>query len=177
MPQSFCVICRRRIARGSRCSKHIVRSPSNRAWHEPGAARTRRKVLQRDSGCVICGATEDLEVHHRTPAALGGATEVDNLVVFCRDHHLELEAEKVDGLGLRPMEVVIAFRPETERGRDILDQLERETDLQPDHVAEDGTRRYHIAAPDVDIDYFDSKLDRIAWEWRSHVTTWRADGG
>jgi hypothetical protein len=75
------------------------------------------------------------------------------------------------------MEVVIAFRPETEQGREILDQLERQTDLQPDHVVADGTRRYHLDAPAADIDYLDPKLDRIDPEWRNHVTSWRVDGG
>jgi 5-methylcytosine-specific restriction endonuclease McrA len=92
MPGSFCVVCRQRIARGSRCSKHAIRSPSNRAWHRPGAARVRANLLAQGC-CRVCGSTRDLEVHHVVSAAEGGPTTPDNLVVLCRDHHLEVEAK------------------------------------------------------------------------------------
>lgn len=75
------------------------------------------------------------------------------------------------------MEVLIAFRPETAHGPEILDALERQSDLPPDHVMADGTRRYHVDAPDADIDYFDSTLDRIDPQWRNHLTGWRVDDG
>jgi 5-methylcytosine-specific restriction endonuclease McrA len=91
MPGSFCTVCRRRIPKGSRCRRHAVRSPSNRAWHEPGATRARRKVLERDGACVVCGATEHLEAHHVVAARHGGATSPENLVVLCSDCHREAE--------------------------------------------------------------------------------------
>jgi 5-methylcytosine-specific restriction endonuclease McrA len=94
MPGSFCTVCRARIAKGSRCKRHIVQSPSNRSWHERGAARTRRRVIDRDGGCVVCGATADLQVHHVVGAADGGLTAWDNLVVLCVEHHLEAETKK-----------------------------------------------------------------------------------
>jgi 5-methylcytosine-specific restriction endonuclease McrA len=87
VPGSFCVVCRWRIPRGSRCSKHAVRSPSNRAWHQPGAARLREKVLQRDGGCVLCAADEHLTVHHIVSVADGGTNDLSNLVVLCERHH------------------------------------------------------------------------------------------
>jgi 5-methylcytosine-specific restriction endonuclease McrA len=91
MPGTFCTVCRARIPKGSRCKRHAVRSASNRAWHEPGAARVHRRMVDRDNGCVMCGATEDLQVHHVRAAADGGPTTPDNLIVLCRDHHLEVE--------------------------------------------------------------------------------------
>jgi 5-methylcytosine-specific restriction endonuclease McrA len=98
MAGSFCTICRRRIPRGSRCSRHRTISPSSRAWHEPGAPKVRKQLLSSPgAGCAVCGATADLEVHHVTPAADGGATTPGNLVVLCRRHHLEAEAEKRAG--------------------------------------------------------------------------------
>jgi 5-methylcytosine-specific restriction endonuclease McrA len=93
--QSFCTICRVRIPRGSRCAKHAIRSPSNRAWHEPGAARVRRETLARDGGCVICRRTEHLEVHHLLPASAGGLTTPSNLVVLCDACHHKVENDEL----------------------------------------------------------------------------------
>jgi 5-methylcytosine-specific restriction endonuclease McrA len=100
MPQSFCVVCRKRISRGSRCADHAIRSPSNRAWHERGAPRIRQKVLDRDKGCRLCGTTEDLTVHHIVAAADGGPTTPSNLLVLCSGHH---EAVERGEISLGPM--------------------------------------------------------------------------
>jgi 5-methylcytosine-specific restriction endonuclease McrA len=54
----------------------------------------RQRVVDRDHGCVICGAIEGLEVHHLAAVRDGGPTTPDNLIVLCRDHHLEVEAEQ-----------------------------------------------------------------------------------
>jgi 5-methylcytosine-specific restriction endonuclease McrA len=96
MPGSFCTVCRQRIPRGSRCSQHRIVSPSSKAWHEPGAARTRQKVIDRDKGCRLCGAAEDLHVHHVIPAREGGTTEPPNLLVLCREHHELVERGEID---------------------------------------------------------------------------------
>jgi 5-methylcytosine-specific restriction endonuclease McrA len=70
-------------------------SASSRAWHERGAARLRRQLLSSPAaGCAVCGSTDQLEVHHIVAARDGGPTTPDNLVVLCRRHHLEAEAEK-----------------------------------------------------------------------------------
>jgi 5-methylcytosine-specific restriction endonuclease McrA len=91
---SFCTVCRRRIPKGSRCKRHAIRSPSNRAWHEPGALVVRHHVMERDGfACTRCGATENLEVHHVEPARLGGRTMPENLVVLCADCHRAAEAQ------------------------------------------------------------------------------------
>jgi 5-methylcytosine-specific restriction endonuclease McrA len=94
MPQSFCTVCRVRIAKGSRCSRHRTVSPSSRAWHRPGAARVRASLLGPGACCRVCGSTRDLEVHHVIAAAEGGSTKPENLVVLCREHHLVAEAER-----------------------------------------------------------------------------------
>jgi 5-methylcytosine-specific restriction endonuclease McrA len=92
MPQSFCTVCRRRIPKGSRCKAHAIKSPSNRAWHEPGALLVRAAVLERDGhACVRCGSAECLEVHHKVPARAGGSTSLENLVTLCFDCHLGAE--------------------------------------------------------------------------------------
>lgn len=93
MSGSFCTICRVRIAKGSRCKRHAVKSPSNRSWHQPGATITRLRVLERDGyACTRCGATRDLEVHHLVPARDGGPTTLENCVTLCFDCHREAEA-------------------------------------------------------------------------------------
>jgi 5-methylcytosine-specific restriction endonuclease McrA len=97
MPGSFCAVCRTRIPKGSRCRRHAVRSPSNRAWHQPGAAAVRASLLGPGACCRVCGSIQDLEVHHVIAAAEGGSTTPENLVVLCRKHHLAVEAEKRTG--------------------------------------------------------------------------------
>jgi 5-methylcytosine-specific restriction endonuclease McrA len=93
MPQSFCTVCRVRIPKGSRCARHAIRSPSNRTWHRPGAARIKANLLAQGC-CAICGSTEGLEVHHVIPARDGGPTTTENLVVLCHDHHIEAERSR-----------------------------------------------------------------------------------
>jgi 5-methylcytosine-specific restriction endonuclease McrA len=93
--QSFCTICRRRIPKGSRCTEHAIRSPSNRAWHEPGAARRRKQVIDRDKGCRLCGKTEDLQVHHIVGAAQGGTNAFSNLIVLCGACHHKVERDEL----------------------------------------------------------------------------------
>jgi hypothetical protein len=75
------------------------------------------------------------------------------------------------------MAVVIALCPETERGRQILDELEKRAHMHPMKQLEDGTRRYYLSAEDADVDAFDPKLNEIDPGWRNHVTNWRAAEG
>ena len=89
MPGSFCTVCRRRIPRGSRCSRHALKSPSNHAWHQAVAAKVRQQVLERDGACTVCGSTEGLEVDHIVPASAGGKTTPENCRVLCADCHRE----------------------------------------------------------------------------------------
>lgn len=89
MPGSFCTVCRQRIPKGSRCKRHRLQSPSSRAWHRPGVAALRERVLRRDGyRCVHCGAGDDgLEVHHVIPVFEGGANTLPNVVSICRVCH------------------------------------------------------------------------------------------
>jgi hypothetical protein len=69
---------------------------------------------------------------------------------------------------------VIALRPETDRGGEILDEVEARTEMRPtEPVADDGTRRYYLHAVDADVDALEPVLDEIDGDWRSHVTIWR----
>ncbi|MGZ4172657.1 MAG: HNH endonuclease [Solirubrobacteraceae bacterium] len=92
MPQSFCTVCRARIAKGSRCTEHRTVSPSNRSWHAPGALLVRQAVLERDGHrCTKCGSTDRLQVHHIVSARDGGPVTLENLVTLCHDHHVKAE--------------------------------------------------------------------------------------
>ena len=68
------------------------------------------------------------------------------------------------------MAAVIFLRPRTRKGREILDRLEVQTDATPLPVIEDGTRRYYLDGKDADAHAFDPILDKIASDWRDHVS-------
>ena len=70
-------------------------------------------------------------------------------------------------------EVVIAYRPEDERGREILDSLPQRIEMQSVQEVADGTRRYHLVGEDLDLDSLDPELDRIDPNWRSHISSYR----
>jgi hypothetical protein len=69
--------------------------------------------------------------------------------------------------------VVIAFRPETARGRRILNDLELRFDIWPMQIVGDGTRRYGIDQDGAEVDGFGSSLDQVDGGWRDHLTAWR----
>lgn len=37
--------------------------------------------------CVLCGATDNLELHHIKPKSMGGSDAPENLVLLCSTHH------------------------------------------------------------------------------------------
>ena len=49
----------------------------------------RKKHLEIDPECHVCGTVEDLEVHHIFPVGLWPELELteNNLMTLCRDHH------------------------------------------------------------------------------------------
>ncbi len=56
----------------------------------------RRLTLERDDyRCTVCGATEQLEVHHVVPRRAGGMDALSNLVTLCAACH-EREHEGTD---------------------------------------------------------------------------------
>jgi len=70
-------------------------------------------------------------------------------------------------------EVVISFRPENERGREILDGIPQRIEMQSVQETPDGSRRYQLVGENLDVDSLDIELDRIDPNWRDHITTWR----
>jgi 5-methylcytosine-specific restriction endonuclease McrA len=80
-------------------AKKTAASPSTASDYIPTAVR--REVYERDGGtCAYvgeegrrCGSTLRLEYQHIVPLALGGASMLDNISLFCRSHNL-LQAEK-----------------------------------------------------------------------------------
>lgn len=47
-----------------------------------------KKDIMRRLGkkCAICGATEDLHLHHKIPVSQGGISNIKNLEVRCEKH-------------------------------------------------------------------------------------------
>jgi hypothetical protein len=100
---------------------------------------------------------------HGKPARL-----IAYLVASLRGH-----CEPTHGVDCTDMTAVIALRPKTDHGGEILDQLERRIATRSTQI-EDGTRRYHLAADDADVDAFDRMLYQIDTDWHRHVENWRA---
>jgi hypothetical protein len=71
--------------------------------------------------------------------------------------------------------VVICLRPEDDKGREILGELEKQTEIEPEPALEDGTRRYHLTAEGIDLHAFDPMLDKIDADWRDHIENWRGE--
>ena len=73
------------------------------------------------------------------------------------------------------MAVEITLKPGTDRGREILDDLEGEISMGPTQVLDDGTRVFRLEAEDATVDDLDRELQRIDSEWQDHITN--AGGG
>jgi hypothetical protein len=51
----------------------------------------RRALNTRDKGCIVCGAPPAMcEAHHIVHWANGGPTRVENLVLLCKAHHIDV---------------------------------------------------------------------------------------
>src|SRR4051794_30137229 len=75
------------------------------ASHKGLFAKTRKQALARDGhACTLCGECHGLEVHHIQPRSKGGSHTLENLITYCKYHHL-LAHNK------RPKEVRIYARP------------------------------------------------------------------
>jgi hypothetical protein len=68
-------------------------------------------------------------------------------------------------------EFVIAFRPEDERGRVIVDALEDLADITLRQILE--ARRYRLVRADADIGSIELELDGIDPSWRDHLRVYR----
>jgi hypothetical protein len=59
---------------------------SGRPSRAPIRPEVVRAVVERDGRrCLQCGSTEELQLDHILPVALGGATSVENLQILCGD--------------------------------------------------------------------------------------------
>lgn len=88
-------------------AKRAAVIPMTRRPKDTGPDRaTRDLVLERDSGCVICGkGPYGLQVHHRKPRRMGGRSDAAingpaNLVSVCREDHEWLESNRAEALDM-----------------------------------------------------------------------------
>jgi hypothetical protein len=68
------------------------------------------------------------------------------------------------------MSAEVQFTPLSEKGSELLDQLEQRTGVLPYLTISDGTRTYWLSAVDVGVMGFDAMLDRIDPTWREHLS-------
>jgi hypothetical protein len=57
---------------------------------------TREEIMLRDVNCVLCGASENLEIDHITPVSKGGTADHDNLQVLCRSCNRSKRTQTVE---------------------------------------------------------------------------------
>lgn len=67
------------------------------------------------------------------------------------------------------MAAEITLKPLDERGREMLDEFELQTEVLPFRTRGDGSRSYALSADGVDTAGFDPMLDRVAPTWRDHI--------
>lgn len=82
-------ICARRIQQIMK--EHF---PQWRQYTPKGKIKGRKVHVSMTKGinktlCARCGSSEDIELHHMIPLALGGTTEEPNLICLCRKCHHE----------------------------------------------------------------------------------------
>ena len=63
----------------------------------------------------------------------------------------------------------VHFEIHTAHGAEIFDELEQRTGQMP-YLQSTAERRYNLTAEDVGMDAFDAMLDRIAPDWREHLS-------
>jgi hypothetical protein len=63
----------------------------------------------------------------------------------------------------------VEFTTRNERGRQILDRLERETGVPP-FVSNESRRAYDLVAGDLDADTLLRALRRLAPDWHEHMS-------
>ena len=74
------------------------------------------------------------------------------------------------------MAAEIALHPNDDRRREILDELEKQTELKPEIIA-DGSHRYYLRGTDADVDAFDPMLDKIDSDCRDNLTNMAGERG
>jgi hypothetical protein len=68
------------------------------------------------------------------------------------------------------MAAIVRLTPLDDRGRELLNELERATAMRPQETFEDGSRSYWLSAAHAGVDGFDPMLDKLDANWREHVS-------
>lgn len=63
---------------------------SSSKWSE-----IRKKIIERDGCCQICGSEDNLIVHHKVRYKNGGKNTPENLITLCQKHHSKLHSLEV----------------------------------------------------------------------------------
>ena len=74
----------------TRCPKH-ERTRNARRTRGTTLQKLRRRVIQRDGGCVVCGSTEDLTVDYEGDHS---KARLADTVTLCRSHHGQKDGAK-----------------------------------------------------------------------------------
>jgi 5-methylcytosine-specific restriction endonuclease McrA len=53
--------------------------------------RARKRALERDRACVVCGTEQDLTAHHKVPRFISRDNSASNLTILCRACHSAVE--------------------------------------------------------------------------------------
>lgn len=69
--------------------------PHWKAWKTRIEANNIRRQTKRKQKCCICGATQDVTMHHIVPVVFGGDNSTENLAWLCKKHHREVHKNKV----------------------------------------------------------------------------------
>jgi 5-methylcytosine-specific restriction endonuclease McrA len=94
----FCLLCGKEFH--YRNPNHVYCSAECRSLHDKLLRLDklnwdilREKIINRDNGmCILCGTTNDLSVHHKTPLSKGGDNEDENLETLCPSCHAKSHA-------------------------------------------------------------------------------------
>lgn len=100
-------LCKQPATHGARCEAHHTqqRQRDTKRLHTTQTRETRRlkygkgwnqqrqRIIKRDGGCVYCGTTENLEIHHIDNTPTRNLTADTNCITLCRRHHRAIEAE------------------------------------------------------------------------------------
>ena len=68
------------------------------------------------------------------------------------------------------MSTTVTFTPLDDRGREIIDQLEASATPPFRHNDRTGARSYWINAEGAPADGYEAALDRLAPDWRDHLS-------
>lgn len=52
--------------------------------------KLRKKIIEEDKCCFVCGTTEKLQIHHKIRYKEGGENTRNNLITLCNKHHQQI---------------------------------------------------------------------------------------